>query len=383
MGEFSTPWSGVFIFFRSMFTGIITETGTLESRTRSRVAIRASRGFVRALTIGTSVSVSGVCLTVVEKGRGFFLADIMPETVRRTTLGTLRKGDHSNLELPATPASFLSGHIVQGHVDGVGVVKKITREGNSHILSIEVIPSIARQIAEKGSIAVDGISLTVISTRRSGFTVGIIPHTKKMTTLRSVKKGDTVNIEIERATDYARRSMNPVRNSPPRRPFGRASAGAISNGVKKTSNMKHIKDIRIGIISSSFREEVARALEQHCVATLKRKKLSDAQIRIVRVPGALEIPLVAKRMAKNGEYDALITFGAIVKGKTYHFEQIANECARGCMDVSLTYDIPVIFEVLAVYSLADALERATRKEENKGVEAAETALAMIDILSKV
>ena len=104
---------------------------------------------------------------------------------------------------------------------------------------------------------------------------------------------------------------------------------------------------------------------------------------MVRVPGALEVPLTAMKMAKQKKYDVLITFGAIVKGKTYHFEQIANECSRGCMDVSLRYEIPVIFEVLAVYDIKDAIERATRKKENKGVEAALTALAMIKILAKL
>ena len=110
------------------------------------------------------------------------------------------------------------------------------------------------------------------------------------------------------------------------------------------------------------------------------------------MPGSWEIPLAAKKLAKKGGVDAIITFGAIVKGNTYHFEQIANECARGCMEVSLEYEIPVIFEVLAVYDLKDALERATRNkeneqsssgEQNKGVEAAKTCLEMIRLMRKV
>ncbi|MBI2612352.1 6,7-dimethyl-8-ribityllumazine synthase [Candidatus Kaiserbacteria bacterium] len=147
--------------------------------------------------------------------------------------------------------------------------------------------------------------------------------------------------------------------------------------------MKNTKDIRIAIISSSFRMEVARALERNCINTLVHKGIRRSQIDVFRVPGSLEIPLLAKSIAKKRTYDALIVFGAIVKGETYHFEQIANECARGCMDVSLTYEIPVIFEVLAVYRLEDALDRATRKKENKGVEAATSALAMIRTLSEL
>lgn len=147
--------------------------------------------------------------------------------------------------------------------------------------------------------------------------------------------------------------------------------------------MKHTKDIRIAIVSSSFRQEVADNLEKNCLKTLKEKGLKISQIDIFRVPGSLEIPLVVKKLAKKKAYDAIITFGAILKGKTYHFEQIADECIRGCMDVSWQYEIPVIFEVLAVYDIKDAIERANRKEENKGVEAALTALEMIKVLSKV
>lgn len=147
--------------------------------------------------------------------------------------------------------------------------------------------------------------------------------------------------------------------------------------------MKQIKDIKIAIVSSSFREEVADNLEKNCLETFKSNRLETSQIDVFRVPGALEIPLVVKRLAKKGTYDAIITFGAIVKGVTYHFEQIADECARGCMDVSWQYEIPVIFEVLAVYDIQDALDRAMREEENKGVEAALTALEMIELLSKI
>jgi 6,7-dimethyl-8-ribityllumazine synthase len=147
--------------------------------------------------------------------------------------------------------------------------------------------------------------------------------------------------------------------------------------------MKQIKNIKIAIVSSNFRKEVADNLEKNCLKTFKDNELKISQINIFRVPGSLEIPLVVKRLAKKGTYDAIITFGAIVKGKTYHFEQIANECIRGCLDVSWQYEIPVIFEVLAVYDIKDAMDRATRKEENKGIEAAETALEMIKVLSKI
>ncbi|RFC43249.1 MAG: hypothetical protein DUW69_002241 [Verrucomicrobia bacterium] len=147
--------------------------------------------------------------------------------------------------------------------------------------------------------------------------------------------------------------------------------------------MKKPHSLRIAIISSSFRPEVADALVRHCLGTLQRHGVGRKHVDLFRVPGSMEIPLVAKMVAKRERHDAIITFGAIVKGKTYHFEQIANECARGCMNVSWEYEIPVIFEVLAVYDLADAVDRATRKIENKGVEAALTALEMIKVLSRL
>lgn len=144
--------------------------------------------------------------------------------------------------------------------------------------------------------------------------------------------------------------------------------------------MTNFNKIKIAIVSSNFRREISDNLEKNCLKTLQKKGLNLSQIDIFQVPGSWEIPLMVKKLAEKKTYLAIITFGAIVKGKTYHFEQIANECARGCMEVSLQYGIPVIFEVLAVYNLKDALNRAIRKEENKGVEAALTALEMIKLL---
>ncbi|MBI2355864.1 MAG: 6,7-dimethyl-8-ribityllumazine synthase [Candidatus Doudnabacteria bacterium] len=141
--------------------------------------------------------------------------------------------------------------------------------------------------------------------------------------------------------------------------------------------------MKIAIVSSSFRKQVSDNLEKRCLQTLQRQGIGRKQVDIFRVPGSLEIPLVVKKLAKTRKYDAIIAFGAIVKGKTYHFEQIANECIRGCMNVSWQYEIPVIFEVLAVYDLKDAVERATRKKENKGVEAALTALEMIKLMQSL
>lgn len=140
---------------------------------------------------------------------------------------------------------------------------------------------------------------------------------------------------------------------------------------------------RIAIIRSSFRGEIAESLTKHCVATLHKKGLGDQRINIFSVPGALEIPLLAKKLAKKGDYDAIIVFGAVLKGDTYHFEQVSDECSRGCMKVAYDFEVPVIFQVLCVYNLQDALDRATGTEDNRGVEGALTALKMIKLLADV
>lgn len=147
--------------------------------------------------------------------------------------------------------------------------------------------------------------------------------------------------------------------------------------------MKKTKDIHIAIVASVFQKEVTDNLENRCIATLKERGVLEKNITIIHVPGSLEIPLILKKLAKQKRYDALIALGAIHKGKTYHFEQIANECIRGCMDVSWHFEIPVVYEVLAVYEIKDAIERATRKKENRGVEAALTALEMIRVINNL
>lgn len=137
--------------------------------------------------------------------------------------------------------------------------------------------------------------------------------------------------------------------------------------------------MKIAIVSSSFRKEVSQNLEKNCLKTLKEKGLKASQIKLFKVPGSWEIPLVVKKLAQKKQFDAIITFGAIVKGETYHFEQISNEVAKSLMKICLEYETPIIFEVLAVYNLQDAIDRA----EIKGMEAALTALEMIKINSKI
>lgn len=143
------------------------------------------------------------------------------------------------------------------------------------------------------------------------------------------------------------------------------------------------KEIKIAIVGSLYRSGITKNLINNCNSALLKKGLTPDQIDIVRVPGSLEIPLICKKLAGKKIYDAIIAFGVIIKGKTYHFEQVSNECIRGCMNVSYEFEIPVIFEVLSVYDPQDALERATGADDNRGIEGAESALKMIETIEKI
>jgi len=180
-----------------MFTGIITHLGTVTKKTNTRLTVATETQLVKLLTKGMSISVDGICLTVVSSKKDSFSIDFMPETAKKSNINSLEAGSEVNLELPATPTTLLAGHIVQGHVDAVGKITSIKPAGNSHIFAITIPKELSKYIVDKGSISVNGISLTVISITDNHFTIGIIPHTWEHTMLRSAKEGDHVNIEVD------------------------------------------------------------------------------------------------------------------------------------------------------------------------------------------
>ena len=193
-----------------MFTGLIASLGTVErlaeGSTSCRLTVRAPQ-LLSGVKIGDSIAVNGVCLTVVHLRGDTFTADVMPETVRRTTLHLLQPGDRVNLEKALRPTDGLDGHIVQGHVEGVGTIQQIISEGNARVFRIQAPGELLRYIVEKGSIAVDGISLTVTETDDSGFGVSLIPHTAKMTTLGYKSAGDAVNLETDILARYVEKML--------------------------------------------------------------------------------------------------------------------------------------------------------------------------------
>ena len=193
-----------------MFTGLIAELGTAErlaeGSTSCQLTVRAQK-ILPGVKIGDSIAVNGVCLTVVHLQGNRFTADVMPETVRRTTLRQLQPGDRVNLEKALRPTDGLDGHIVQGHVEGVGTIREIAPEGNALAYRIETPKELLRYIVEKGSVAIDGISLTVTETDETGFSVSLIPHTAKMTTLGYKSVGDSVNLETDILARYVEKML--------------------------------------------------------------------------------------------------------------------------------------------------------------------------------
>lgn len=193
---------------KTMFTGIVEEIGRIGSTREGGLRVSAVT-VLDDLRVGDSVSVSGVCLTVTGVDETSFSVDVVPETLRRTTLGSLKAEDPINLErsLPAT--GRFGGHIVQGHVDGKATIRSIDTEGEARLVRFVGSSSIMRYVVEKGFVAVDGISLTVVDCDPTSFLVTLIPHTFENTTFNAKAVGDSVNIEVDILAKYVERLSSP------------------------------------------------------------------------------------------------------------------------------------------------------------------------------
>jgi riboflavin synthase len=192
-----------------VFTGIIREIGTVEEveRTADGARLRVGGGVAAGLAAGDSVSVDGVCLTVSSPGGDAFEADVMNQTLSVTTLGGLQAGGRVNLEPALRAGEPLGGHMVQGHVDGTGEVSSVTEDGFARRLRISVPEPLRRYVAEHGSVALDGVSLTVAALTEDGFEVSLIPETLERTTLGDLGSGAAVNVEVDVVARYAERLM--------------------------------------------------------------------------------------------------------------------------------------------------------------------------------
>jgi riboflavin synthase len=194
-----------------MFTGIVEELGEVVYLTDAGgdSAVLAVRGPLVSgdARHGDSISVNGVCLTVIDNTDGVFTADVMGESLRRSSLGALRPGSHVNLERAATVGSRLGGHLVQGHVDGVGRIVAREPADEWEVLRFSLPPELAKYVVEKGSITVDGVSLTVMAVAADTFDVGLIPTTLKLTVLGTKSIGDPVNLEVDVIAKYVEKML--------------------------------------------------------------------------------------------------------------------------------------------------------------------------------
>lgn len=191
-----------------MFTGIVSHTGQLRKARRGNGVLEVvidGRAIGRRLRRGDSVAVNGVCLTAIEVGRRRFSAQVMGETLARTTLVALAPKEEVNLELPVRPTDRLGGHIVQGHVDGVAEAVRVEQDGDARRLWLSAEHAILRYLVPKGSVALDGVSLTVVDVDKESFEVALIPHTLANTTLGRVRVGSRVNVEVDLVAKYVRR----------------------------------------------------------------------------------------------------------------------------------------------------------------------------------
>ena len=191
-----------------MFTGIVSATGEVKDAVRGDSLLALSIEcpvIAEELAVGDSVAVNGVCLTAVERDGQTFGAEIVGETLVRTTLGALTPGDRVNLELPLRPADRLGGHFVQGHVDGIATLEDITPDGSARMMRWRVPPELAPYIVVKGSVALDGVSLTVATVEKDTFSVAVIPHTLDVTTLGRARAGYEANFEADLIAKYVER----------------------------------------------------------------------------------------------------------------------------------------------------------------------------------
>jgi riboflavin synthase len=189
-----------------VFTGLVADKGTIRAVDGGRLEVETALG--AHLAEGDSVSVNGVCLTAVQPRTDGFAADVMPETLRRSSLGPLGPGSEVNLELPLRAGDRMGGHVVQGHVDGTAEVESVRDEGNARVVRIAAAPGLLRYVVEKGSIAVDGVSLTVSAIEEGWFEVSLIPETLERTTLGAAAAGTTVNLEVDVLAKYVEKLVS-------------------------------------------------------------------------------------------------------------------------------------------------------------------------------
>lgn len=319
-----------------MFTGIIRAIGKIKNKKHihGNVVFEIEKKSL-ALKIGDSVSVNGVCLTVVKKSTSSFWVDVIPETLKRTNLKELKIGTPVNLEPAMAITDAVNGHFVTGHIDAACSVIK-----TGNILEISAPRKLIKFIFEKGSIAVNGVSLTVVSVNKNKntFSIAVIPFTKTHTNLGKLRIGKKVNIEVDIMARYA--------------------VGG-----------------KIGIVVSQYNKNITDGLLFGAQKAFQKNKISRKNIEIILVPGAFEIPLMLKIMADSGRFNGLIALGCVIKGETDHYDAVCKGVTYGIQKISLEHKIPIMFGVLMCKNLNQAIARSGKNlKMNKGYECANSLL---------
>lgn len=301
-----------------MFTGLINAKGVIQKRKKQGVVLRIFIQTQRKFAPGESVAIDGVCCTVEKQEHGGFWVSLVLETQKKTTLGKLRIGASVHLEPSLRHGDSFGGHFVSGHVDGVGRVLSLQRHGGNAILVLSIPSSFRKFCTQKGSLCVNGVSLTVSKKTKTGCAISLIPYTLAHTNLGTLRAGDFANIEVDLLARY-------------RKPLQKRSVS---------------KKPRIGIIQTTFYTNISRKLLHNA-----KKALQKAGLRaetIVSVPGALELSIAAQRLLSTGKYDGLVALGCVIQGETDHYYHVAHETMHGLMNVSLQTGIPIGFGILTV-----------------------------------
>lgn len=360
-----------------MFTGIVTDVGKLlvaEDRNDGRRLRIGTRYAPDTIDLGASITVDGICLTVTEKGteggQNWFDAFAALETLAVTEVGKWRVGRRINLERSLKIGDELGGHIVSGHIDGLATIIARETSGEQLTLAFETSPDIARFIAKKGSVALNGTSLTVNTVEGDRFSVHLIPYTVEQTSWGDYAVGDHVNIEVDPMARYAARLTE--------------AAGAASEGAPEPFPEQPMsKAPHILVVEARFYNDMADGLFAGAEAALKE---AGATYERLSVPGALEIPAAiafAVKAAKKGRgraYDGFVALGTVIRGETTHYDIVSEQSARALMDLAIEEELALGNGILTVENDSQAWARIRLESEggqDKGGGAAKAALAMI------
>jgi len=366
--------------------------------------------------IGCSIAVNGTCLTVTSLSvthpgsvndaecGGTFTVNLAPETIRRTNLAEVRPGDGVNLERALRMSDRNSGHNVQGHIDTTGTILKFNKEGDSLWVHVQVDPSLMRFIVPKGFIAIDGASLTVCETNAAlgQFNFMLIAHTQTAVVIPRRRVGDRVNVEVDVVAKYVGQSIGNIadrvekiekqlaemkscacnkesHSKPAPAPAPAHSTTQHTNGsdgemkainaqLARTTHGAGLEvplptpaqasGLRVGIVCAQWHAQLICLMRDKCMSRLVELGVHKENILLAVGPGSYELPFIAKKMIDDHRVDVVVCMGILLKGGTIHMEVLAGATTQSMLDLQLATGVPIVFGVLTVLQIEQAVERA-------------------------